>query len=406
MIRLCRIEDWRGMKVLEPACGFAPFSKAISILKGNWKGIVGVDIDPNVVKMVKELYPEYDVRLGDFLLMEFNERFDLVIGNPPYGIIGDKSHYPIYVLKERKKLYKSIYKTWRGKYNIYGLFIEKSVNLLKDGGILCFIIPATWMILDEFKLLRAFLAENGRLRVYYLGKGVFKGVNVVTVILILEKGRRGLELYDATDLSSIKLNFSQDDYMGDLITFKTPLTDAVEKKAKVKLGELFEIKISPRSPEIKACEFLRKRGGNGYLPLLTGKNLKRGKDGGYIDYETCYSGYYIRPEDIRRLRSWFTRDRIVVGHTKGGRIVAALEDKHYAWTGDVYHLMPYPFTYFFMKEFSLQDVVKILNSRLMNQYVRDKYREISPHITKTQLKLLPLLPLEEIMKLEKQFLGR
>lgn len=62
----------------------------------------------------------------DFLLRQPNESFDIVIGNPPYGIIGDASHHPIHLLKERKGLYKRRFQTWYGKYNIYGAFIEQA----------------------------------------------------------------------------------------------------------------------------------------------------------------------------------------------------------------------------------------------------------------------------------------
>jgi adenine-specific DNA-methyltransferase len=99
--------------------------------------------------------------LADFLLWEPGEAFDLILGNPPYGIVGEASKYPIHVLKEVKGLYKKTFSTWRGKYNLYGAFIEKSIHLLKPGGVLVFVIPATWLVLDDFSLLRAFLAKEG-----------------------------------------------------------------------------------------------------------------------------------------------------------------------------------------------------------------------------------------------------
>jgi len=389
MIKLTNIRDWNNVRVLEPACGYAPFSYAISKLKGSWKNIVGVEIDPMIVERIRKMFPEYDVRLGDFLLMDFkDERFDLVIGNPPYGIIGDKSHYPIHFLKDRKAIYKRLYETWRGKYNIYGLFIEKAVKLLNENGVLCFIVPATWMILDEFSKLRGFLAENGKVKVYYLGKGVFKGLNVTTTILILEKGNIGLELYDAVNLNDIKLNYETPNYSGEMITFKTKLTEYIESTAKMTIGEFFEIRISPRSIEVKGNPLLSKEKA-GRLPLLTGRNLV---SHGVIDYEACYTGLYIKPEDIPKFRKWFTTDRIVVGHTKGGKLVAALEDRHYAWTGDIYHLIPK------RRDVDLHQIAEILNSRIMNKYMQEKYREITPHVTKAQLKILPI-PDKNILKL-------
>jgi len=391
MIELLKVNDWKPLKVLEPACGMAPFSFLISKLKRSWRDVEGVDVNPKIIKELRKRYPKFKVYHGDYLTMIFNEKYDIIIGNPPYGIIGDESHYAISTFKRKKSLYKKLFKTWYGKYNIYGLFIEKSIKLLNNNGRLCFIVPATWMILDEFKLLRAFLARSGRIKVYYLGRNVFKGLNIVTVILIVEKNLKGLELYDLTDLKNPRLKVEKERYNGEIITFETELTRKIESIAKLRLGELFDIKISPRSPEIKNCKFLSKVKMEGYIPLLNGKNLKPKT----IDYKTCYTGYYIKPEDVPKLRSWFSKDRIVVGHTKGGKLVAALESRHYAWTGDVYHLIPK----FNIQTLRMEDIVEVLNSKVMNAYMYEKYREITPHTTKTQLQILPLLTVDDIKRL-------
>jgi len=383
-------------KILEPACGYAPFSRRIAEIRGSWDGLQGIDVNQDIIKYLRKHYPRYEVIYGDYLLTDLTSDYDIIIGNPPYGIIGDESHYPISTFKDRKKLYKKIFETWKGKYNIYGLFIEKSVKLLRNGGILVFIVPATWMILDEFEKLRFFLAKSGEIHIYYVGK-VFPGINVITVILYLIKGGKGLKLYDAEKLRKPVLNRIIRNYKGEIITFETKLTKLIETNAIARLGDLVDIKISPRSPEIKKCPFVkRQKISNEYLPILNGKNLQPNR----IDYETCYTGYYMHRENVGRLRKWFLVDRIVVGHTKGGKLVSAIEKKHYPWMGDVYHLIPRNLNTLLHK-FSLKEINEILNSKIMNKYMKDKYREITPHTTKTQLKYLPLIPLNKLKELEK-----
>jgi len=384
--------------ILEPGCGLAPFSKAIAEIRGSWDGLECIDINEEIVEELRSTLPKYTVRHGDYLLAEFKEKYDIIIGNPPYGIIGDESHYAISTLKDRRAQYKQLYETWVGKYNIYGLFIEKSVKILNDGGILVFIVPATWMILDEFGKLRSFLAENGGIEVYYVGR-VFHGINVVCVVLYFTKGGRGLKLYDAEGLRKPVLNTVIENYSGEMITFNTELTREIEKKALVELGRLFDIKISPRSPEIRKSSLVSTRAlSQEYLPILNGKNLKPN----HIDYDTCYSGYYIRSEDIGKLRRWFLKDRIVVGHTKGSRLVAAIDYKHYAWMGDAYHLLPRNLSTLWHR-FTLEEVNEILNSGIMNRYMKEKYRDITPHIMKSQLEILPLIPLKELKKIEEKY---
>lgn len=385
----------RADSILEPASGLAPFSRVIASIRGSWRGMMGIDWNEDVVMAVKDMYPGFNVVGGDYLLYDFLAEFDIIVGNPPYGIVGDESHYAISVFKDRKELYKRLYTTWKGKYNIYGLFIEKSVSLLRKKGILVFIVPATWLILDEFEKLRRFLAKEGSIDVYYVGR-VFKGLNVVAVVLYFVKGEKGLRLYDAEGLTKPRLVVEKKNYGGEMITFETRYTRLVEKAAATNLGSLFEIRISPRSPEIMKNPCVsRERRGEEYVPILNGRNLKPGK----IDYETCYSGYYIRKNCISGLKPWFTRDRIVVGHTKGGKIVSAIDYKHYPWMGDVYHLMPKKLSTL-THRFTLEEVNAILNSEAMNRYMEEKYRRITPHVTKTQLKILPLIPLGKLEKIQ------
>ena len=61
--------------------------------------------------------------------------FDVVIGNPPYGV-SIKDEY-------RKELLRHIGKV--PDYEIYYYFVEHSRKIIKHGGILSFIIPNTWL---------------------------------------------------------------------------------------------------------------------------------------------------------------------------------------------------------------------------------------------------------------------
>lgn len=118
------------------------------------------------------------------MLWQSNILFDLIIGNPPYGIPSLSEHYPIKIDPTTKNKYKNQFETWYGKYNVYGAFIEKSIKLLKPKGQLIFIVPATFMILDEFKKLRAFLSQNGKTVIIYLGQEVFKPEASVSVVVL------------------------------------------------------------------------------------------------------------------------------------------------------------------------------------------------------------------------------
>jgi adenine-specific DNA-methyltransferase len=359
-------------RVLEPACGDAPFLSAFAARYGTHHELVGIDINPAAIQAAKKRVPFADFIEGDFLLWQPNEPFDIIIGNPPYGIIGDASHYSIHVLKDRKEAYKLRFRTWRGKFNIYGAFIEHAVNLLKPGGKLVFVVPASWLVLDDFAKLRAFLSVSGSLHVYYLGK-VFQGRNVSCVVLVLEKGSKGLRLYDGQTLAVEKPV-----YQGELIRFETPELLSFEQSG-IPLGSLFEVHFAARSPEIRRHPQTSIKPCDGYVPVLTGRNLKAG----WIDYEHCYSGLWFPKDAAPTLRFFYAFPHIVVGHTKGTKVVAALDERCYPWREE-FHLVPK------VSRLDLPAIVKHLNSDPIQKYVQQLYRDFVPHLTTPMLVRVPI----------------
>ena len=359
-------------RVLEPACGDAPFLSAFAARYGTHHELVGIDINLAAIQAAKKRVPFADFIEGDFLLWQPNEPFDIIIGNPPYGIIGDASHYPIHVLKDRKEAYKLRFRTWRGKFNIYGAFIEHAVNLLKPGGKLVFVVPASWLVLDDFAKLRAFLSVSGSLHVYYLGK-VFQGRNVSCVVLVLEKGSKGLRLYDGQTLAVEKPV-----YQGELIRFETPELLSFEQSG-IPLGSLFEVHFAARSPEIRRHPQMSTKPCDGYVPVLTGRNLKAG----WIDYEHCYSGLWFPKDAAPTLRFFYAFPHIVVGHTKGTKVVAALDERCYPWREE-FHLVPK------VSRLDLPAIVKHLNSDPIQKYVQQLYRDFVPHLTTPMLVRVPI----------------
>jgi adenine-specific DNA-methyltransferase len=377
MISLCPITP--HSKILEPACETAPFLHAIADLVGKDKlpDLYAVEIDP----AFKRYFIDSHIKFynEDFLLWSPLSKFDCIIGNPPYGIIGSETKYPIHVLQSHKQLYKRLFPTWYGKYNIYGAFIEKSVHLLKDNGVLVFIIPASWLVLDDFKLLRRFLAEYGKVTVYYLGQ-CFKGKNVSAVVLKFEKGLRGLALYDFENLKILKPWLTNPNWQGEIIRFENADTLKWEASG-IPVGQLFNIHFAARSTEIKRSPYVSSVPKRGYLPVLTGKNLKQG----YIDYKNCYAGLYFNKKYISSLREFYSLPHIVVAHTKGAKVVAAYDYKCYPWREE-FHLIP-------KHRLSRKTILKIvdyLNSYTVNSYIQTMYRDFVPHLTLRMLERIPI----------------
>ncbi|NHK39077.1 TaqI-like C-terminal specificity domain-containing protein [Thermus thermophilus] len=359
----------KGGRVLEPACADGPFLRAFREAHGTGYRFVGVEIDPHAL----DLPPWAEGVVADFLLWEPGEAFDLILGNPPYGALGAGARLPAPL----RAAYRQRFSTWRGRYNLYGAFLEKGVRLLREGGTLCFVVPAGWMVLEEFALLRTFLAREGALEVYYLGRA-FPGLKVRATVLRFRKGGRGLWLYDAEGKPPEPL-LEDPLWQGEMVRFPHPEALALEREG-LPMGRLFRLHFAARSPEVRAHPLTQKAPGPGLVPVLTGRNLLPGR----IDYETPYSGLYFPQAEVHRLKPFYAFPRLVVGHTRHYRVVAAWDGRAYPWREE-FHLLP--------KEgvrVDWEGVVAYLNGPLAQAYYRGLYREVVPHLTRAMLERFPL----------------
>jgi hypothetical protein len=107
--------------------------------------------------------------------------FDCVIGNPPYGF--HQIHNEMV-----KPYFRSHYFASAGSFEHYFLFYERSLGLLRKGGMHGFIVPVTWLTIPSAKSLRQFVLNSYALRrVVWLPELVFKNAQVNTLVSIIGK---------------------------------------------------------------------------------------------------------------------------------------------------------------------------------------------------------------------------
>ena len=112
-----------------------------------------------------------------------NNGFDIVISNPPY-IQLQKNHG-----KLANELKNQGYNTFARTGDIYCIFYEKGLSLLKEKGILCYITSNKWMRAGYGEKLRGFLAENSNpiKLIDFSGTKVFESATVDVNIFIASK---------------------------------------------------------------------------------------------------------------------------------------------------------------------------------------------------------------------------
>lgn len=203
--------DWANGSIVDPACGGAAFLAPLAtrmaersrrrghvrVLTDIEDRLCGAEIDPfaawisqvlldialrDLSKKVGRL-PRVPVMTLDSLRSDRirKQRFDLVIGNPPYGKITLPS-------QERENFKRSLF----GHANLYGLFTDLAVDLAKDSGLIAFVTPTSFLGGEYFKNLRRLLSELAPLsKLDFVNdrEGVFQGVLQETLLAIFDKKR-------------------------------------------------------------------------------------------------------------------------------------------------------------------------------------------------------------------------
>ncbi|MGY4831216.1 Eco57I restriction-modification methylase domain-containing protein [Sphaerotilaceae bacterium SBD11-9] len=96
---------------------------------------------------------------GDFLLARLPDSFDFLLGNPPYV---RQELIPPPLLREYRRRYATLY----DRADLYVPFIERSLQLLSEGGKLSFICADRWMKNRYGGPLRSLIARSYHLKAY------------------------------------------------------------------------------------------------------------------------------------------------------------------------------------------------------------------------------------------------
>lgn len=140
---------------------------------------------------------------GDFLLQEFAERFDIVIGNPPYIRFDDIS-----ALKQKE--YRALFPSFAERCDIYVPFFEKSLALLSARGVFSFICTNRFTKSSYGKQLRRLIADKYHVALYLNMEHTqpfVEEVSAYPAIYIIDRNRNR-ETYSATidDAGTAALN--------------------------------------------------------------------------------------------------------------------------------------------------------------------------------------------------------
>ena len=121
--------------------------------------------------------------------------FDVIIGNPPYISLEKlsedvKAYAKMHRMDEEEQKEIPIYSTLEPRGDIYSLFVERGLQILKDGGLLAYILPNKWMKVGYGKPLRKLFLESNLTEVIDFGDNqIFADATTYTCIIRMTKAK-------------------------------------------------------------------------------------------------------------------------------------------------------------------------------------------------------------------------
>ena len=160
--------------VLEPSCGSGEFIQRLE--RFSKFNIDSIEFNDTVYQSIKTRFKSNILNV-DFLSWNSPKKYDLIIGNPPF-----------YVMKKQEIKSNKYEHYYTGRPNIFVLFIAKSIELLKNNGLLSFVLPKNFMNCLYYDNLRKHISTNFKIiDIIECYEDKYLDTQQDTIVLIIQK---------------------------------------------------------------------------------------------------------------------------------------------------------------------------------------------------------------------------
>ena len=313
--------------------------------------------------------------------------FDVVVGNPPY--------VRIHALpKAERNFFEHTYESAQGQYDLYVLFIEKSLKLLKEGGNFGFIIPRFLLFNKQLQPIRNMILQHAKIdKITAVGKA-FEDSQTENIILFFSKDTKNAE-ERLNKRITISTFVEDSDRIQDSLVQST-ISNSPYKTFNIYLTEIVERllnKIRSGSIQLNQLVTIRRgieQGRRGIIPnrpdaarVLVGEEVTK--------YGITFRDRYIDKKDKRteRLEKYFETPEKILVRRVCDKIIATYDNERYYCLKNLYVLVPKR-----NLQFSLKFLTGALNSALVNYFYGKVFttikEKIFPEIRIFQLEQLPI----------------
>lgn len=230
----------KTIRILEPSVGvgaFIPYIARRFVSHEIFIDVVDIDSDSLDIfqTMLKHMHLPGNVHVNiicdDFLLHTFNEHYDYVIGNPPFGNVSKQSKdLPLYIKQSFNKNTK----------NIFSFFLDKCYTIAETVAL---ILPKSVLNAPEFSVSRSRLSDGCIHSILDFGEYGFKGVLVETVCIICSGSNdaQNTTVFNMTDSEEIiqKQSYITAPLYPYWILYRNAFFDSVAEKLKFNCFTVF-----------------------------------------------------------------------------------------------------------------------------------------------------------------------
>ncbi|GAA4204157.1 Eco57I restriction-modification methylase domain-containing protein [Pedobacter jeongneungensis] len=317
--------------------------------------------------------------------------FDLIIGNPPYGSL---------IHENEKRYFKDNYSSTQGPFEIYKFFIERSLELLSNDGLLCFITPNTWINLSYFKRIRVIISEKFSLE--FCSETLYDVFDEATVDTNIYGISRKLDDKFSFDVIGKDLKYSR---KGTIIS--TPTDSIISLKSKPLDIGLIEENSYPLADIVDIFRGMSAYGAksedrpyNSFIKI--DENHRPMLNGGDIGkYQVKWAGEYIlfgnwlhrsRPERI------YTEPHLLIQRIRNpklkDRLVATYDENRFISSDGLSNILCKKHVKDVKTE--LKYILGIINSKLINRWFSFYFFDVN--IKPEQLRQIPIKKVSESVK--------
>jgi type I restriction-modification system DNA methylase subunit len=338
--------------------------------------------------------------------------FDIIVGNPPYVGIQD---IPI----EMRRVYEEKYTSATGRFDLFHLFIEKSIRLLKHGGYLSFIIPNKFLTNTQSQTLRKYMLDMGNIVSILSNEGmVFDEANVNSVVIVFQKTNmaKDCDVFAfqndlVTKVSTVERVVFENDGENRFIISQTQNSDLKSKieANTCKLSDIADVKDGIVAGKVKDMLFHTRKINDTCKPILFGKDIHRYSlnfANKFVDYrpEEMMKEEIIRAGEGVRIGLWlrtpeiFERPKILTRQT-ADRVIASFDESDYYFEHTLHS------THIFDTNYNPKFVLAILNSNLMKYYYQSIISQSGTLFPQIRIALLKQLPIPKATQAEQEKLA-